>query len=91
MAEQIDAWWRSNRPAAPDLFLEELSTALALLSEAPGVGAPHPHRTLQGIRRFYLARTRFHVYYAHDESAGEVVVLAVWSAQRALTPPLRPR
>lgn len=28
----IDAWWRENRDAAPDLFAEELSNALAMIA-----------------------------------------------------------
>jgi hypothetical protein len=27
----IDAWWRANRPAAPDLFTNELAHALTKL------------------------------------------------------------
>jgi plasmid stabilization system protein ParE len=61
-AEQVDTWWRANRPAAPDLFLQELAEALALLVEAPNVGVPYPHRTISSVRRFYLTRTRYHVY-----------------------------
>jgi plasmid stabilization system protein ParE len=90
-AEQIDGWWQSNRPAAPDLFLQELADALALLVEAPGIGAPYAHRTIAGARRLYLARTRHHLYYVHDASADEVVILAVCSALRGAAPALRMR
>lgn len=31
---RIDAWWRSNRPAAPGLFLDELEQALNTLEGA---------------------------------------------------------
>jgi plasmid stabilization system protein ParE len=89
MVEQIDAWWLANRPAAPDLFLDEMATALTLLVEAPGIGTPYAHRTLRGARRLHLARTRYHLYYVHNAVAGEVVVLAVWSALRGTTPVLR--
>ena len=27
--DAIDAWWRSNRPASPDLFAQELAAAFA--------------------------------------------------------------
>ncbi|MBK9260358.1 MAG: type II toxin-antitoxin system RelE/ParE family toxin [Polyangiaceae bacterium] len=89
--EQIDSWWRANRLAAPDLFLEEFAAALALLVEAPDIGAPYPHRTISGVRRFYLTRTRYHVYYVHDTDAGEVVVLMVWSSVRGSAPALQMR
>jgi plasmid stabilization system protein ParE len=88
MAEEIDAWWQSSRPAAPDLFLDELAAALALLVDAPTIGAAHRHQKIAGVRRFHLARTRYHVYYVHDAVAGEVIVLAVWSARRGAGPTL---
>jgi plasmid stabilization system protein ParE len=89
MVEQIDAWWQANRPAAADLFLEELAAALALLVDAPGVGTPYAHRKIRGARRLPLAQTRYHLYYVHNAVAGEIVVLAVWSALRGAAPVLR--
>jgi len=91
MAEQIDAWWRANRLAAPNMFLQELTETLALLAEAPNAGAPYTHRTISGVRRYYLLRTRYHVYYVHDTAADELVILAVWSALRGSAPALRTR
>lgn len=34
----IDDWWRKNRRASPDLFLEELSNAFEILARAPHIG-----------------------------------------------------
>lgn len=34
---QIDAWWRTNRQAAPQLFIEELVEAVAMIEFAPEV------------------------------------------------------
>jgi len=31
----IDEWWRKNRPAAPDLFLEELTASFGIIGHAP--------------------------------------------------------
>jgi hypothetical protein len=36
MVEQIDAWWQANRPAAPDLFLENRAGS----EGSPKVGSP---------------------------------------------------
>jgi hypothetical protein len=33
------AWWRANRPAAPDLLPEELRQAFRLLLKQPHIGA----------------------------------------------------
>jgi hypothetical protein len=32
------AWWRENRPGAPDLFTNELDHALVKLEQAPTIG-----------------------------------------------------
>ena len=37
--EDIDAWWRQNRPASPDLFLAELESILAATALMPALGA----------------------------------------------------
>lgn len=38
--EDIDAWWRANREAAPDVFMSELERIVAILVLVPSVGAP---------------------------------------------------
>lgn len=91
MAEQIDAWWQENRPEAPNLFLEELADAPALLIDSPGIGSPFRHRAIPDVRRFHLPRTRHHVYYVHDAGTGEVVILAIWGSSRGSGPVLRMR
>lgn len=80
------AWWRANRAAAPDLFEQELSGAVALLAGAPDVGRRYRHRGIPGLRRLLLPRVRYHVYYVHHPERGEVVVLVVWSAVRGRGP-----
>ncbi|MGH9346768.1 MAG: hypothetical protein ACRD26_05820 [Vicinamibacterales bacterium] len=32
---EIDEWWRNNRPAAPNLFLDGLAAAFDLIGHAP--------------------------------------------------------
>jgi hypothetical protein len=32
---QVDEWWREHRPAAPDLFWEELNAAFDRLEAVP--------------------------------------------------------
>jgi len=79
-------WWRANRPAARDLFIHELAGALDLLERAPNAGRRYPAGSIPGLRRLLLPSTRYHVYYVHDSEAGEVIVLAVWSAVRGRGP-----
>jgi plasmid stabilization system protein ParE len=83
----VDEWWRRNRTAAPDLFLDELDAAFSLIGDAPYVGHPYRRSPIAGTRRVLLPRTRYHVYYVPLDD--EVVILAVWHAQRGSGPPLR--
>ncbi len=83
----IDDWWRENRRASPDLFLDELSNAFDVLARAPLIGRPYRRSPVPSARRILLRGTRYHVYYVPTED--EVCVIAVWHAQRGLGPPLR--
>ena len=63
------AWWRANRPAAPDLFTNELAGAFDLLARAPEIGHRFRHSRVPGVRRLMLPGTRYHVYYVYDQEA----------------------
>lgn len=82
----INRWWRSNRPAAPDLFSQELASAFATLSAMPLIGHPVDHSEVMDLRRVLLRATRYHVYYVASDVA--VAVLAVWSSVRGAGPDL---
>lgn len=84
--DAIDAWWRANRPASPDLFAEELAAAFITIGTAPEAGHRYPHPEVKGVRRVALRATRNHVYYVTGEEA--VVVLAVWGAIKGSGPDL---
>jgi len=38
----IDDWWRENRTAAPELFVQELAAAVALIQSSPQIGRQRP-------------------------------------------------
>lgn len=82
----IDAWWRANRPAATDLFANELADCIELLAQAPKIGKPYRQYPVVGLRRILLRASRYHVYYI--QRADVVAVLAVWQARRGQGPPL---
>jgi plasmid stabilization system protein ParE len=84
---RIDSWWREQRPAAPDLFVNELSEAFALLAETPEIGHRYARPGIPGVRRLLLRATRYHVYYVFDGNIA--AVLSVWSAVRGRGPRLR--
>ncbi|MGH8581899.1 MAG: type II toxin-antitoxin system RelE/ParE family toxin [Gammaproteobacteria bacterium] len=84
---EIDSWWRGNRPASPELFVEELSAAFDIVGHAPHIGRLYRQSPIPSTRRVLLKGTGYHVYYV--PLAAEVRVLAVWHARRGVGPPLR--
>ncbi len=84
---EIDNWWRRNRSASPDLFIDELAAAFDVVGHAPLIGRLYRRSPIRGTRRFLLRQTRYHIYYFADRT--EVRVLAVWHARRGVGPPLR--
>jgi plasmid stabilization system protein ParE len=84
---EIDNWWRRNRTASPDLFTNELAATLDILGHAPHIGRVYRQSPVPDTRRVLLKGTRYHVYYVPRRD--QVIVLAVWNAQRGVGPPLR--
>lgn len=85
-AQAIRGWWLANRPLAPDLFVEELGAAIRKLASAPRIGARYEAAGFREMRRFLLARTRYHVYYAVDDANRVVKIHAVWHLSRGIEP-----
>jgi plasmid stabilization system protein ParE len=84
--QAIDAWWRANRSASPELFAQELADAFSTIGLAPHAGQRYRHADVKGVRRVPLRATRNHVYYVPTEEA--VLVLAVWGAVKGAGPDL---
>jgi plasmid stabilization system protein ParE len=76
---------RKIAPQPRRQFLE-LAEALKVLVQQPGIGARCTARHYSDLRRLYLARTRYHVYYR--VSGAKLIVLAFWHASRARAPTL---
>ncbi|MES3001082.1 MAG: type II toxin-antitoxin system RelE/ParE family toxin [Pseudomonadota bacterium] len=82
--ERAAKWWAENRLAAQDAIHIDLRDSLSLLAEQPGIGALARSSRYPGLRRLYLSRVKYHVYYRVD---GEhLVVLAFWHASRGTGP-----
>jgi plasmid stabilization system protein ParE len=79
-------WWAENRPAAPGAVRGDIGQALELLALQPGVGTPCVGADLQGVRRLFLGRIRYFVYYR--ATADTLQVLALWHASRGDEPSL---
>ncbi|HEY8208202.1 MAG TPA: type II toxin-antitoxin system RelE/ParE family toxin [Myxococcaceae bacterium] len=80
----VDAWWRANRPAARHLLRAELRKAFRLLREHPHVGSHGLHVLARGIRRLYLRKTRYFIYYS--VRGEDVEILRVWHSSRKVEP-----
>jgi plasmid stabilization system protein ParE len=87
-ARKVAAWWQENRPAARDLFDDEMAAVLARLAEAPRTGLPHGTIRNRLIRRILMARTSYNVYFEIQEERPLVRIVAVWHAARGHGPPL---
>lgn len=83
---EVSDWWFEHRPAARGLLDEELERAFGLLRDMPGIGQPVAYGHRPGVRRLFMGRVRYHLYYV---DAGEVIeVLAMWHASRGTGPDL---
>ena len=84
--EAAATWWLKNRPAAPDAIRVDFHEAITLLSHQPGVGARSSTARYPSLRRLYLSRVRYHVYY---HVRGEtIIVVAFWHVSRGSGPGL---
>jgi plasmid stabilization system protein ParE len=77
-------WWSENRPAAPGAIDFDLKDALDVLVEQPGIGSRVENARDEQVRRFYLVRTRYFIYYRPRDGFLEVV--AFWHASREQEP-----
>lgn len=86
-ASRISAWWRANRNAAPDLFIDELEQTIRTIADAPLLGAVINREDLLSTRRKLMPRTQFFVYYRVDGE--DLLILAIWHAARGRQPRVR--
>ena len=84
--ERAATWWAENRLAVPDAIRLDLEDALSLLARQPGIGARSRSSRYPDLRRLYLSRVRYHVYYR--VAGDKLVVLALWHSSRGSGPVL---
>ncbi|MBN8483053.1 MAG: type II toxin-antitoxin system RelE/ParE family toxin [Xanthomonadales bacterium] len=77
-------WWLANRPVSPGAIGTDFGESVALLAEHPGIGAEYGGSRVPGIRRLFLGRVGYFVYYRAD--ATELKILAFWHASREHQP-----
>ena len=84
--ERAAEWWTENRPAAIGAIRKDVEAALALLVEEPGIGTKVETARSDTIRRLYLARVRYFIYYRVRGNFLEVVTF--WHSSRETGPSL---
>ena len=85
---EAEAWWRANRPKAPNAIREELERASALVATQPDIGSRARNVRLVGVRRIHLARIRYHLYYRVNVTPPQIEVVGFWHASRGSPPPM---
>ena len=84
--ERAAEWWAGNRLAAPGTIREDLESALAMLLLEPGVGTKVETPSIEVVRRPYLPRVRYFMYYR--VRGNDLEVIAFWHASRGEGPAL---
>ncbi|MDP1982058.1 MAG: type II toxin-antitoxin system RelE/ParE family toxin [Sulfuritalea sp.] len=84
--ERAAEWWAENRPAAIGAIRLDIEAALALLVEEPGIGTKIETARSDVVRRLYLTRVRYFLYYRVRSHVLEVV--AFWHSSREAGPSL---
>jgi plasmid stabilization system protein ParE len=79
-------WWLANRPAAPGAIAADFGESVALPAEQPGIGAKYEGVRTRGVRRLFLGRVGYFIYYETEH--GVLHVLAFWHASREHQPVL---
>jgi plasmid stabilization system protein ParE len=90
-AQQIrkaEAWWRINRTAAPNAIHEELQRAFLLIASQPRIGSAATNVKLRGVRRMFLRRIKYHLYWHLVSDPQRVKVVAFWHGRRGEGPPI---
>jgi plasmid stabilization system protein ParE len=84
----IAKWWRTNRPAAPDLFERELDEVKRRLAEQPELGLVYEKVGDVVMRRVLLPKSEQHLYWAVDKATKSIVVYVIWGARKGRGPRL---
>lgn len=80
------AWWAENRPSAPGAIAHDLEESVALLAEQPGIGSRYTGARAGQVRRLYMGRVGYFLYYRATPK--DLEVLAFWHARRGRQPRL---
>lgn len=77
---QAAEWWAENRPSAPGAIRKDVESALAILVIQPGIGTKVETPRPETVRRLYLGRVHYFMYYRVSGKFLDVV--AFWHERR---------
>jgi plasmid stabilization system protein ParE len=80
-------WWLENRDKAPSAFDDDLADLVDRLEKRPAfVGRPLLQQP--NVRRVYLQRIRYYVYFRMTDHGATVDIVALWHGSRGDKPDL---
>lgn len=82
---EVRQWWRRNRPAASDVFSDELDALIsrfAQMTPRSRLGTLYATTGDGQLWRFRLPASQQNVFYTVDEERQLVQIRTIWGAQR---------
>jgi hypothetical protein len=86
--DEAEKWWLVNRTAAPDAIGEEFTEMIATLSQTARLGRVATDVRTPNVRKVFLRRVGFLIYYRVTGSPPRLQIMAFWHARRGKGPPI---
>lgn len=81
-------WWEINRTAAPNAIRQDFESMVRLLARTPNIGRRATDTVKRNVRKMFLRRVGFVIYYRVIGSPPRLQILAFWHARRGKGPPI---
>src|SRR5258706_9469279 len=82
------AWWEVNRPAAPNAIRDDFREMTRTLARTPRIGPRATDTRTPDVRKVFLPRVGFVIYYRVIGSPPILEIMAFWHARRGKGPPI---
>ena len=77
----VGDWWREHRETS-GIIGDQVTWITGLLALNPYMGRAVPNARRRTLRRVYLDRIHYHLYYQVDQQRERIVVVSLWYASR---------